>query len=146
MDSWVGKIPWRWEQLPTPVFWPGENHLILCCPLLFLPSIFPSISVFSDESALPIRVLKYWKFWGNETRESGIQKCIFTWPGEVSTAKQNNCMKSRKVDYRTNIFFLEVSLGHYSSLFRPISLLSPPPFFHTISPSPSSASSSSSHP
>jgi len=25
-DSWVGKIPWRREQLPTPVFWPGESH------------------------------------------------------------------------------------------------------------------------
>ena len=32
-----------------------SNHLILCCPLLFLPSIFPSISVFSNESALRIR-------------------------------------------------------------------------------------------
>ena len=32
-----------------------SNHLILCCPLLVLPSIFPSIRVFSNESALPIR-------------------------------------------------------------------------------------------
>ena len=32
-----------------------SNHLILCCPLLFLPSIFPSIRVFSNEPALPIR-------------------------------------------------------------------------------------------
>ena len=39
-----------------------SNHLILCCPLLFLPSIFPSISVFSNESALPIRWAKYWSF------------------------------------------------------------------------------------
>ena len=65
--------------------------------------------------------------------------------GQQSKTKQNNCMKSRKVDYRRNIFFSEVSLGHYSSLFSPNSLLSPPPFFYTISPSPSSASSSSSH-
>ena len=39
-----------------------SNHLILCCPFLLLPSIFPSIRVFSNESALPIRWLKYWSF------------------------------------------------------------------------------------
>ena len=39
-----------------------SNHLILCCPLLLLPSIFPSIRVFSSESALCIRWPKYWSF------------------------------------------------------------------------------------
>ena len=39
-----------------------SNHLVLCCPLLLLPSIFPSIRVFSKESALPIRQPKYWSF------------------------------------------------------------------------------------
>ena len=39
-----------------------SNHLILCCPLLFLPSIFPSIRVFSNESVLCIRWPKYWSF------------------------------------------------------------------------------------
>ena len=39
-----------------------SNHLILCCHLLLLPSIFPSIRVFSNESALCIRWLKYWRF------------------------------------------------------------------------------------
>ena len=39
-----------------------SNHLILCCPLLLLPSIFPSIRVFSNESALPIRWPQYWSF------------------------------------------------------------------------------------
>ena len=39
-----------------------SNHLILCCPLLCLPSIFPSIRVFSNESVLPIRWPKYWSF------------------------------------------------------------------------------------
>ena len=39
-----------------------SNHLILCCPLLFLPSIFPSIRVFSNESALCIRWSRYWSF------------------------------------------------------------------------------------
>ena len=39
-----------------------SNHLILCCPLLLLPSIFPSIRVFSNESVLHIRWPKYWSF------------------------------------------------------------------------------------
>ena len=39
-----------------------SNHLILCCPLLLPPSIFPSIGVFSNESALPIRWPKNWSF------------------------------------------------------------------------------------
>ena len=39
-----------------------SNHLIFCIPLLLLPSIFPSIRVFSNESALHIRWPKYWSF------------------------------------------------------------------------------------
>ena len=39
-----------------------SNHLILSCPLLFLPSIFPSIRVFFNESSLHIRWPKYWSF------------------------------------------------------------------------------------
>ena len=39
-----------------------SNHLLLCCPLLLQPSIFPSIRVFSSESVLYIRWPKYWSF------------------------------------------------------------------------------------
>ena len=39
-----------------------SNHLLLCCPLLLLPPIFPSIRVFSNESALCFRWPKYWSF------------------------------------------------------------------------------------
>ena len=39
-----------------------SNHLILCCPLLLLPSVFSNIRVFSNESAFCIRWLKYWSF------------------------------------------------------------------------------------
>ena len=53
------------QSLPKPM--PIEsvmpsNHLILCCPLLLLPSIFPSIRVFSNESFLHIRWPTYWSF------------------------------------------------------------------------------------
>ena len=50
---------------PKPMFIESvmpSNHLILCCPLLLLPSIFPSIRVFSNESALHIRWPKYCSF------------------------------------------------------------------------------------
>ena len=56
------------HQLPeftqTPVHWLAmpSNHLILHHPLLLPPSIFPSVRVFSDESALHIRWPKYWSF------------------------------------------------------------------------------------
>ena len=39
-----------------------SNHLVLSCPLLLLPSVFPSIRVFSKESVLRIRQPKYWSF------------------------------------------------------------------------------------
>ena len=39
-----------------------SKHLVLCCPLLLLPSIFPSIRIFSNESVLHIRWPKYWSF------------------------------------------------------------------------------------
>ena len=49
------------ELMPTESVMPS-NHLILCCPLLLLPSIFPSIRIFSNESVLHIRWPKYWSF------------------------------------------------------------------------------------
>ena len=49
------------ELMSIEVMMPS-NHLILCCLLLLLPSIFPSIRVFSNESALHIMGPKYWSF------------------------------------------------------------------------------------
>ena len=55
-------ISWSLHRLmPTELVMPS-NHLILCHPLLLLPSIFPSIRVFSNELALCIRWPKYWGF------------------------------------------------------------------------------------
>ena len=54
------------DSAQTHVHWVGDaiqpSHLILCCPLLLLPSIFSSIRVFSNESALCIKWLKHWSF------------------------------------------------------------------------------------
>ena len=51
-----------WLKLMSNELVMPSNHLILCCPLLLLPSIFPSIRVFFSESVLCIRWLKYWSF------------------------------------------------------------------------------------
>ena len=59
-----------------------SNHLILCHPLLLLPSIFPSIRVFSSESALRIRWPKYWSFSFNispSNEHSGIISFRMDW-------------------------------------------------------------------
>ena len=53
-----------------------SNHLILCHPLLFLPSIFPSIRVFSKESVLPIRWPKYWSFSFNSSPSNEYSRLI----------------------------------------------------------------------
>ena len=51
----------------------SSNHFVLCHPLLLLPSIFPSIRIFFNESALCIRWPKYWSFSVNSTNEcSGL--------------------------------------------------------------------------
>ena len=54
-------ISWSLLKLMSMLVMPS-NRLILCCPLLLLPSISPSIRVFSSESVLPIRWPKYWSF------------------------------------------------------------------------------------
>ena len=57
-----------------------SNHLILYCPLLLLPSIFPSIRVFSNESALHIRWPKYWSFSISPSNEySGLLSFRMDW-------------------------------------------------------------------
>ena len=53
---------WRLPKLISIESVMPSNHLILCCSLLLLPSIFPNIKVFSNESALRIRWPKYWSF------------------------------------------------------------------------------------
>ena len=55
-NSWSPPKPMSIESMMP------SNHLVLCCPLLLLPSIFPSIRVFSSESVLHIRWPKCWSF------------------------------------------------------------------------------------
>ena len=55
-------ICWSLPKFMSIALMMPSNHLILCHPFLLLPSIFPSIRVFSNESALPIRLPKFWSF------------------------------------------------------------------------------------
>ena len=60
--------------------WCPSNHLILCNPLTLLPSILPSIMVFSNESALRIRWPKYWSFSFSPSNEySGLTSFRIDW-------------------------------------------------------------------
>jgi len=62
-----------------------SNHLILCCPPFLLPPIPPSIRVFSNESALPIRWPKYWSFSFNISPSNGHPGVIsLGWTGWIS--------------------------------------------------------------
>ena len=56
-----------------------SNHLILCHPLLLLPSIFPGIRVFSNESGLRIRWPKYWSFSISPYKYSGLISFRIVW-------------------------------------------------------------------
>ena len=79
---------WQHARPPCPSLFPKVCpnslswwcHLILCCPLLLLPSIFPSIRLFSSESALCIRWPKYWSFSISPSNEhSGLISFRINW-------------------------------------------------------------------
>ena len=98
------------HQLPeftqTHVHWVNDaiHHLILCRPFLLLPSIFPSIRVFSDESVLRIRWPKYWSFSfsispSNEYQDSfplGLTGWISLQSKELSRVFSNTTVKKHQ--------------------------------------------------
>ena len=95
-----------------------SNHFILCCPLLFLPSIFPSIRVFSNESLLCIRRPKYWSFSFNTSPSneySGIISFKIGWldllavQGTLKSLLQHHSLKASIL--RHSAFFM-VQLSH----------------------------------
>jgi len=95
-----------------------SNHLILCHPLLFLPSIFPSIRVFSNESALHIRWPKYWSFSFNislSNEHPGLisfsMDCLYLLAiqGTLKSLLQHHTSKASVL--RRSVFF-RVELSH----------------------------------
>ena len=100
-----------------------SNHLILCCPLLLLPSIFPSITVFSNESALHIRWPKYWSFNFNispSNEEPGLISFRMDWldilavQGTLKSLLQHHSSKASVL--RCSAFFIvQLSLPHLTT-------------------------------
>ena len=95
-----------------------SNHLILCCPLLLLPSIFPSIRVFSNESALHIRWPKYWSFSFSispSNEHPGLISFRMDWFGllavqaTLKSLVQHHSSKSSILQY--SAFFMDVRVG-----------------------------------
>ena len=81
-----------------------SNHLILCCPFLLPPSIFPSIRVLSNESVLHIRWPKYWSFSFNirpSNEYSGLISFRMDWLDFLAVQRILNCL-----------------LQHHSSILR----------------------------
>ena len=95
-----------------------SNHLILCCPLLLPPLIFPSIRVFSNESVLHIRWPKYWSFSFSispSNEYSGLISFRIVWfdllavQGTLKSLLQ--CHSSKAVILQASAFFI-VQLAH----------------------------------
>ena len=95
-----------------------SNHLILCCPLLLLPPIPPSIRVFSDESALHIRWPKYWSFSFSispSNEHPGLISFRMDWldllavPGTLKSLLQHHSSKASIL--QCSVFFT-VQLSH----------------------------------
>ena len=93
-----------------------SNHLIFCCPLLLLPSIFPSIKVFSNESVLCIRWPKYWSFSISPSNEySGLISFRIDWLdllGVQGTLKSLLQHPSTKASILQHSAFFMVQLSH----------------------------------
>ena len=125
--------------IPGPSLFPGvcSNscpssrwcHLILCCPLLLLPSIFPSIRAFSNESALCIRWPKYWGFSFNispSNEYSGLICFRIDWFDLLSfqvTLKSLLQHHNSKASILWCSIFFTVQLSHpYITVGKPLSL------------------------
>ena len=97
---------------------PLVDHLIFCCPVLLLPSIFPSIRVFSSELALHIRWPKYWGFSfsiSHSNEYSGLISFRIDWfdllavRGTLKCLLQHHCVKTSILQH--SAFFM-VQLSH----------------------------------
>ena len=103
---------------PKPMFIElvmSSNYLILCQPLLLLPPIPPSIRVFSNESALPIRWPKYWSFSFNLSPSSEYSGLIsLGWTGWISLQSLKSLLQhhSSKVSILECSAFFIVQLSH----------------------------------
>ena len=101
-----------------------SDHLVLCCPLLLLPSIFSSIRVFSNESALRVRWPKYWSFSYSISPSNEYSGrisfridwlCLFAVQGTLESLLQHHSSKA-------SIFGTQLSLWSNSHIHTLLSL------------------------
>ena len=93
-----------------------SNHLVLCCPLLLLPSVFPSIRVFSKKLALCIRWPKYWSFnfsISSSNEYSGVISYRIDWfdlavRGTLKSLLQHHSLKA-SILWRSAFFMVQLS-------------------------------------
>ena len=104
-----------------------SNHLILCCPLLLLLSTFPSVRVFSNESALRIRWPQYWSFSISPSNEySGLISLRIDWfdllavQGTLKSLLQPYCSKASVLWH--SAFFMIHLLHLYMTTGKTIAL------------------------
>ena len=106
-----------WNSCPLSQ-WCHPTHLILCCPLLLLPSVFPSIKVFSNESVLCIRWPKHWSFSFSispPNEYSGLISFRMDWldlPAVQGTLKSLLQHDSSKASILRRSSFFTVQLSH----------------------------------
>ena len=95
-----------------------SNHLILCCPLLLLPSVFPNIRVFSSESALHIRWPEYWSFSFSispSNEYSGLISFSINWfdvlalQGTLKNLLQHHSLKASILQCFSDFFKIQLS-------------------------------------
>ena len=103
-----------------------SNHPILCHPLLLLPSIFPSVRVFSDESALCIRWLKYWSLSFNispSNEHPGLISFRMDWldlhavQGTLKSLLQHHRSKA-SILWRSAFFIVQLSHPYMTTVCR----------------------------
>ena len=112
--------PWSLVKLMSIKSVTPSNHLILCCPLLLLPSIFPSIRFFSNESVLRIRWPKYWNFSFSispSNEYSGLMSFRIDWldllavQGTLKSLLQHHSSEA-SVLRRSAFFMVQHQCGH----------------------------------
>ena len=100
-----------------------SNHFIFCCPLLLLPSIFPSIRVFSNESTLHMRWPKYWSFSFSispSNEHSGLISFMMNWldvlavPGTLKSLLQHHSSKA-SILWHSAFFVVQLSHPHMTT-------------------------------
>ena len=105
----------------------SSNHLILCCPLLLLPSIFPSIRVFSNESVLHIRWPKYWSFSFSislSNENTGLISFRMDWlnllavQGTLKSLHQHHSSKALKAFFMVQLSHPYMTTGKTVALYR----------------------------